>query len=145
MGQREIRTFEEFWDFYVGEHRHPLNRALHFVGTTAAVSCVATGLLTKRRWLLAVGPALGYGPAWIGHFFVENNRPATLKYPLWSLQADFVMWWKIATRTMQAEVDRVVAAEAAAAKAAEEHDRNGAAEPNGEAPAGPPPSSSVVN
>jgi len=104
----KIETFEEFWDFYVGEHKVKANRILHFIGTTAAVSCVAGGLLTRRRWLLLVAPIVGYGPAWVGHFFVEKNKPASFKYPLWSLQADFKMWWKMATFSMQAEVDRVV-------------------------------------
>lgn len=100
-------TFEQFWDYYVGEHKKKATRVLHFIGTTAAVGCLAGGLLTRRRWLLLVAPIAGYGPAWISHFFIEKNRPATFTYPLWSLQADFVMWWKTATGTMQAEVDRV--------------------------------------
>ena len=108
MADPKIETFEQFWDFYVGEHRKKATRLFHFVGTTAAVSCAAVGLLTKRRWLLLVAPFFGYGPAWISHFFIEKNKPATFKYPLWSLQADFVMWWKTLSGQMQAEVDRVV-------------------------------------
>ena len=126
---RDFRSFEEFWPFYVREHSKKATRILHFVGTTAAGACVLGGLLTKRRWLLAVAPVVGYGPAWIGHFFVEGNKPATFDHPLWSLRADGVMWWKTLTRTMDAEVERVLAedrargdhgAEADAAKAAEE-------------------------
>jgi hypothetical protein len=111
-----IETFEEFWDYYVGEHKEPATRLLHFLGTTAAMGCLAGGLLTRRRWLLLVAPVVGYGPAWISHFFVEKNRPATFKYPLWSLQADLVMWWKIATRQMQAEVERVTRAKRSVAE-----------------------------
>jgi hypothetical protein len=120
MSEQRYGSFEEFWPFYVREHANRLNRRLHFAGTSAAVACAALGLLTKRKWLLALAPVAGYGPAWIGHFFVEKNRPATFEYPLWSLRADFVMWWKIATDTMDEEVERAVAEEAAreAAKAA---------------------------
>jgi hypothetical protein len=103
-----IETFEQFWDFYVGEHKKKATRVLHFIGTSAAIGCVAGGLLTRRRWLLLVAPFFGYGPAWASHFLIEKNKPATFKYPLWSLQADFVMWWKTITGQMQAEVDRVV-------------------------------------
>ena len=106
-----IETFEEFWDYYVGEHTDPNTRRLHFLGTTAAMACFAGGLLTRKRWLLLLAPLLGYGTAWISHFFIEKNKPATFSYPLWSLQADLVMWWKTATGSMQAEVDRVVAAQ----------------------------------
>jgi len=108
MADPTIETFEQFWDFYVGEHKKKTTRILHFVGTTAAMGCLAGGLLTKRRWLLLAAPIAGYGPAWISHFFVEKNKPASFKYPLWSLQADFVMWWKTISGQMQAEVDRVV-------------------------------------
>jgi len=119
---QEFRSFEDFWPFYVREHGNPINRSLHFVGTTLAMGSVAAGLLTKRRALLLAAPILGYGFAWVGHFVVEKNRPATFQHPLWSLRGDFRMWWKIATRTMDAEVEQATKA-------------NGVREPTEPAPA----------
>ena len=113
MTERAFETFEEFWDFYVSEHREKPTRILHFLGTTAAMGCIAGGLLTKRRWLLLVAPVVGYGPAWIGHYFIEKNRPASFTHPLWSLRGDLRMWWKMVTGTMDAEVERVLAKEQA--------------------------------
>lgn len=109
-----IESFEEFWDFYVSEHASKATRILHFIGTTTAVGLLAGGLLTRRRWMLLLAPFAGYGPAWISHFFIEHNRPATFTYPAWSLKADFVMWWKMVTGTMDAEVERVMQAKAQA-------------------------------
>lgn len=42
-------------------------------------------------WLLLL-PVIGYGFAWIGHFKFEKNRPATFRYPLYSLMGDWVMF-----------------------------------------------------
>lgn len=110
MSEERYATFEEFWPFYVREHARKSTRLLHFVGTTAAATCaIAYGLTRKPGWLLAM-PFAGYGPAWVSHFFIEKNRPATFKYPLWSLRADLVMWQKIALGTMDEEVERATAA-----------------------------------
>ena len=113
MSQERIRSFEEFWPFYVREHSKRGTRALHFIGTTAAMACVASGIVLRKRWLFALAPVVGYGPSWIGHFFVEKNRPATFTYPLWSLQADLLMWSMTLRGTMDAEVERVLAADRA--------------------------------
>ena len=106
-----FQTFDEFWPFYVREHANKQNRQLHFVGTTLALGLVAGGLLTKRRWMLLAAPVAGYGFAWVGHFLVEGNRPATFKHPLWSLRGDFKMWSMMVRGEMDAEVERVVGAE----------------------------------
>jgi hypothetical protein len=108
MEQPEMRSFEEFWPFYVHEHSHPTNRTLHFVGLTLAMGSFAAGLLTRRPSLLLAAPVLGYGFAWVGHFVIEGNKPATFTYPAWSLRGDFKMWWKTVTGTMEAEVERVM-------------------------------------
>jgi hypothetical protein len=106
MAER-IQTFREFWPFYVGEHRNPLNRRLHFVGTTIMLACGVAALVTMQAWLVLLMPLSGYGFAWTGHFFVEKNRPATFQYPLWSLLADHVMYFKMWAGAMDAEVDKV--------------------------------------
>jgi hypothetical protein len=107
MDQPEMRTFEDFWPYYVRQHANETNRTLHVVGMTLTLGSVAAGLLTRRASFFLAAPVFGYGFAWVGHFFVEGNKPATFTYPLWSLRGDLLMWWKTVSGTMRAEVERV--------------------------------------
>jgi hypothetical protein len=102
-----MESFEEFWPYYVGEHKLPLNRALHYFGTTMAITTVGAAVVTLNPlWLLAT-PVVGYGPAWFGHYVLEGNRPATLTYPLWSIRGDLRMLKYALKGKMAAEVERV--------------------------------------
>jgi hypothetical protein len=90
--KEEYRNFREFYPSYLAEHQDPACRRLHFTGSALVLLLLAAGAVTRDwRWLLAV-PVVGYGFAWIGHFFFEHNRPATFKYPLYSLLGDWVMF-----------------------------------------------------
>lgn len=106
MSDDRFKSFTEFWPFYVREHKKAINRKLHFAGTTAALATLATAVLTKRGRVALLAPVFGYGAAWVGHFLFEKNRPATFKYPLWSLRGDFVMYAKMWAGKMDAEVER---------------------------------------
>lgn len=90
--EKQFQTFKEFWPFYLGEHSAPANRALHFIGTTLAVLQIIYGVATQRFWMLLTALVTGYAFAWIGHFFLEKNRPATFTYPWFSFMGDWKMW-----------------------------------------------------
>ena len=103
---RIYTTFAEFWPFYLREHSKPRTRALHYVGTGLVVALALAALVTANWWLLVALPVAGYFFAWIAHFGVEENRPATFTYPAWSLKADFKMWWLWLTGRLGPELER---------------------------------------
>lgn len=84
-------SFAEFYPYYLQEHSNDVCRRLHYVGSLLVLGILGYALFTQQwLWLLAL-PFAGYGFAWVGHFVFEKNRPATFKYPLWSLMGDWVM------------------------------------------------------
>jgi hypothetical protein len=105
--ERTIGSFDEFWPYYVGEHRDPTGRALHYFGTGLGTLTMFVAVFTRNPWLVPLALVLGYGPAWVAHFFIENNRPATFKYPLWSLMADYKMIGLAIRGKMAEEVQRL--------------------------------------
>jgi hypothetical protein len=67
------------------------------VGTTIAALLLTLALTAQMGWLVLVALVQGSAFAWVGHFFFEHNKPATFKYPLFSLMGDWRMWYDILT------------------------------------------------
>ena len=110
----EFSSYEEFYPYYVGQHSKSATRWVHLAGTLTGFT-VGTSLLARRRWRgVALMPVLSYGTAWASHFFIEKNKPATFKYPLWSLRGDFRMYFYMLTGRMNAEVEKYAAKPAVA-------------------------------
>ena len=91
---KTYQNFREFYPYYLSEHEDVNCRRLHFLGSWLVLIALALGIFISPWWLLAM-PLVGYGFAWLGHFLFEKNRPATFKYPLYSLLGDWVMFGDI--------------------------------------------------
>lgn len=103
MKQR-ISTYEAFWPFYLGEHSLAATRWVHFAGTTVALGLLVAAAVTATPWLLLGALVAGYAVAWVSHFFIEKNRPATFTYPLWSFVSDWRMWALMLTGRLGGEL-----------------------------------------
>jgi hypothetical protein len=95
MSPTPPKTFDEFYPYYLSEHRRFGTRALHFVGTSMFLVGAGTALVQQKPKMLLGGVVAAYGCAWLGHYFVEHNRPATFQRPLLSLAGDFRMFWDL--------------------------------------------------
>ena len=89
--EKRYTSFAEFYPFYLSEHSHPMCRALHYIGSIGVLSIIAYAISTENYMALWFMPLMGYGFAWVAHFFIEHNRPATFKYPLYSFLGVWVM------------------------------------------------------
>jgi hypothetical protein len=61
------------------------------------LAMIGIALAVPPHFYILAGILCAYAMAWIGHFRIEGNRPATFSYPLWSLIGDFKMWTKMAS------------------------------------------------
>ena len=102
----DASTFKSFWPEYVRAHSQSGTRALHLMGTLAGWVLLVAAILLQRWWWIAVAFFLPYALAWVSHFFVEHNRPASFGHPLWSWWADQRMVALMLAGKMNQEVRR---------------------------------------
>ena len=93
--EKKYQSLKEFYPYYLSEHQHPTSRILHFVGTGLVLVVLGLAIALKNYSWLAGIPVLGYGYAWVGHFFFEKNKPATFTYPFYSLASDFLLFFDL--------------------------------------------------
>jgi len=92
MSDKKYQSLKEFYPYYLTEHSNTICRRLHFVGSLLVILVLVVGLTTGKYSLLWSLPLIGYGFAWVGHFFFEKNKPATFTYPLYSFICDWIMF-----------------------------------------------------
>ncbi|MFC2185809.1 Mpo1-like protein [Peijinzhouia sedimentorum] len=92
---KDYKSFKEFYPYYLSEHQDATCRVLHFIGTFFVFVVFFWTIATQWWWGFAVIPFIGYGFAWVGHFFFEKNKPATFQYPGYSLASDFKLFFDI--------------------------------------------------
>ena len=97
MSEKMYQSLKEFYPFYLSQHQKRTTRVLHFIGTGLVILSFMGFWFTFNWYYLLAIPFLGYGFAWVGHFFFEKNKPATFQYPSYSLASDFMMFWDLLT------------------------------------------------
>jgi len=95
MGNKNYNSFIQFYPYYLLEHSKPGTKFFHFIGTSLVIINLIMFFIYIDFIYLILAPITGYGFAWFSHFFIEKNKPATFKYPIYSLRGDFLMFWHI--------------------------------------------------
>jgi hypothetical protein len=89
------KSFEDFYPYYISEHDHKYTKLMHFIGTSISIYFLIKFILSFNFLFILYALLSGYGFAWVGHFFIEKNKPATFKYPFYSLKGDYKMYLEI--------------------------------------------------
>ncbi|MDT7933016.1 MAG: DUF962 domain-containing protein [Sphingomonadaceae bacterium] len=101
-----VPNFRAFWLVYLRDHLDPRCRALHYCASVCGLAGLGTALVTRDWRAALIGMVLAYAFAWSGHFFVAHNRPTTFRYPLWSLAADYRMFFRWLTGRLSGDLAR---------------------------------------
>ncbi len=88
---KRYQSFEEFYPFYLSQHDNKVCRVLHYIGSTLALGWLIAAIYVQAPIFILYGLINGYACAWVGHYFFENNRPATFTYPWYSFLGDWRM------------------------------------------------------
>ena len=89
------KSFEDFYPYYISEHDHKYTKLMHFIGTSISIYFLIKFILSFNFLFILYALLSGYGFAWVGHFFIEKNKPATFTYPFFSLVSDYIMFFEI--------------------------------------------------
>jgi hypothetical protein len=106
-GTPDFQSFEEFWPFYLSEHRSAASRGLHYVGTSLGWLVFAAIIVTGEWMFFPLTFVAAYGFAWVGHFGIEKNKPASFRHPLWSFRGDHKMLVCFLTGKIDAELAKL--------------------------------------
>jgi hypothetical protein len=84
------------------------------VGTLTGWALLLAAGVFRQPWFILAALLVPYAFAWVSHFFVEHNRPASFDHPLWSWLADQKTVALVLAGRMNREVQRFTAIDAQA-------------------------------
>ena len=87
-----IKNYQQFYQFYLTEHRNIISRRLHVAGSSIGLLLLTQAVRKKKLRYVPLGLAAGYASAWLGHFVFEKNKPASFKQPIYSFVSDWRMF-----------------------------------------------------
>ena len=93
--EKRYTNFKDFYPYYLSEHSHKTTKLLHFIGTSMSLYFLFNFFRTFDFIYIILSLLSGYGFAWVSHFFIEKNKPATFKYPFYSFIGDHLMFIEI--------------------------------------------------
>ena len=93
--EKRYTNFKDFYPYYLSEHSHKTTKLLHFIGTSISLYFLFSFFRTFDFVYIIFSLLSGYGFAWVSHFFIEKNKPATFKYPFYSFIGDHLMFIEI--------------------------------------------------
>ncbi|WP_080649432.1 DUF962 domain-containing protein [Acinetobacter pittii] len=91
-----IKNYQDFYCFYLTEHRNIMSRRLHVVGSSIGIYFFSKAIRKKQAKYVLYGLVAGYANAWVGHFVFEKNKPASFKQPFYSFISDWRMLTDVA-------------------------------------------------
>ena len=99
-------TFREFWPQYLEAHRHPRNRAAHYLATILSFGAIAVAIVTGMLWIALAAIAASYAIAIAAHRLFEHNDSLVTVNPVWGAMANLKMCWLALTGRLSAEIER---------------------------------------
>lgn len=82
--------FQEAKAHFAASHQHPINKVLHHITNLLAIAAVVLLFYDWRLTLvcLVLTQVFAIG----GHAFIEKNKPAFMKYPVWTTIPVSMLW-----------------------------------------------------
>lgn len=105
------QTFEEYWARFVRAHVHRATRRVQFVATSLGLASVFAGLVFRRGVLVVLAPAVAWVPTWLAQRTFEDGATRTPLHAMFEAAANLKMWRMTLAGTMDAEVERLAAAD----------------------------------
>lgn len=70
----------------------PATRMVHYAGDVIAIVLMAAFAATLEPSFAITAITTVYAFAWLSHFLIERNNPASFKHPLWSARGGIRMF-----------------------------------------------------